>query len=154
MQLQLHQLKSGTFRAPVSFKFATDEVNNSGDTVFVDLKFIGRFERISDERRKAFKEAVAAIEKQVDSGDLDTAQGIEQVKSITREYVAGYWVGFEKHPKHDFPFLDADGAPLTSSPDTIKAMLEYDEIQLAVGKAFSSVSEKQAQDLLRGNSRK
>lgn len=151
MAIQLNQLKSGRFKAPVTILFAKDEVDENGNTKFDKLVFVGVFERVSDARREAFQDGIKTLRKQADAEQISWEEAMKGIEALTTEYVTDYFMGFEKHPKHPFPFLDDNDQPLTSNAENIEYMLSYSEVQLAVGEAFASVNEKQVQTLLRGN---
>ncbi|WP_102798971.1 hypothetical protein [Bowmanella denitrificans] len=168
MQFELNALNTLEFKAPVTLAVPLNNVDEHGETERHEAKFIGHFRRLSDDEQDALQDALDALRTEMDQAktDLDANQPddakklralerdlIKRTKQLTRERMAKYFIGFSKHPKHDFPFLTG-GQELVYSPDAVMSLLKTEMVADAVAEAYLGEVNKGLKELLRGNSRK
>ncbi|WP_102798723.1 hypothetical protein [Bowmanella denitrificans] len=138
---QVDALAKQRFKAPVVVRIPTEDIDSKGHTVYAYAHFVGLFECLP----------LPQVNEELDKLVQLQKEGKErEALAWADERIATYWVGFEKHPKHDFPFMDGD-QQLANTPDNIKRLLQSKEVRDAVTQTYREAREG---DPLAKNSRK
>jgi hypothetical protein len=169
MQFELTALAQRRFKKPVEIKVALNEVDAKGETKYGKSLFIAHFVEQSEDAGKATQETIERLQSEtnrlkMDAEDDPTEENLEthkkyeklaleEMKSLVKENLARQWVGFEKHPKHDMPFLDG-GQEVSSSPENIRKLIDIKVVSDAVSKAYVDEINPGLRKLLEGNSKK
>lgn len=140
-QFQINALAEKHFKAPVTFRLASDRIDNNGNTLYDTGHFIGVFKAGTVEQ--SLKQLDEIREAQ-DTNDT------EALSNIIAKQTRDSFIGFEKHPKHPFPFLDGD-TEVPSTQDNIAKLLNISEIRDAVQRAYRDA---RSAEVLTKNSRK
>ncbi|WP_288739790.1 hypothetical protein [uncultured Rheinheimera sp.] len=131
IQIKVSALKDRRFKAPITALFASDQLNSDGSLKKDELKFVGLFRTVPDEEIRAHLEKIEALRK-------DPKTTAAQVMIESREHIKSYFVGVEKHPSCDYPFLGDDGQPRESSPELVHELLAIKEIRDAVEDTYKN----------------
>lgn len=123
---QLNALAKNIFKAPVCAVIPTDQIDENGENVTAKAHFIAIFQSVSEEE----SEALVGQLNGVNESDL------ARVSKLLKEQTRAVFIGFEKHPKHPFPFKNGE-ADVQSSPETIALLLNSKEVVDAVRKAYN-----------------
>lgn len=164
IKIQLAALKEGRFKKEVVVSIPTDEVSKAGETVYQKAHFIGEFINVSEAEREAHQKQLAELSAKADKLEQDDDASFEEKAEIKREvqaltisFIQKYFVGFDKHPKHAFPFYDGD-EPLKSSAEAIAALLDIRLIREQVSDTYNDEINKNQNEklnkLLAGNLKK
>lgn len=141
MKFQLTALKQQQFKAAICARIPTDQIDAKGNTVFGEAHFVGLFKT---QPISFAREQFEQLEVLRESGDTKGAL------ALAAKQLDDAFIGFEKHPSHDFPFLDGD-EPIACTPDSIKALLDIKEVREAIQDAFNTA---RSGDVLTKNSKK
>ncbi|KOO57270.1 hypothetical protein WH43_14355 [Rheinheimera sp. KL1] len=131
IQIKVSALKDRRFKAPVTVLFASDEVKADGSLKRDELKFVGLFRSVPEQEIHAHIAKIESLRKNPNT----TA---EMVMNESREHIKSYFVGVEKLPSCDYPFLGDDGQPKESSPELIHDLLSIKEIRDAVESTYKN----------------
>jgi hypothetical protein len=169
MQFELTALSQRRFKKPVEIKVALNEVDSKGDTKYGKSLFIAHFVEQGENAGKDMQEAIERMQSDVNrlkskAEDEPSEENInahkdvekhtlEEMKALIKDNLSRQFVGFEKHPKHDMPFLDG-GQELTSSPENIRKLIDIKIVSDAVTKAYVDEINPGLRKLIEGNSKK
>ncbi|TXH98133.1 MAG: hypothetical protein E6Q75_02495 [Rheinheimera sp.] len=123
---QINALAKNVFKAAVCAVIPTDKIDENGETVKAEAHFIATFQSVSEEET----EALVGQLNGVNESDLS------RVSKLLKEQTRAVFIGFEKHPKHPFPFKNGD-VDVQSSPETVALLLNSKEVVEAVRKAYN-----------------
>jgi hypothetical protein len=123
---QINALAKNVFKAAVCAVIPTDQIDEDGQTIPAKAHFIATFQSVSE----AESEALVNQLNTVDETDL------ARVSKLLKEQTRAVFIGFEKHPKHPFPFKNGD-ADVPSTPENIAILLNSKEVAEAVRKAYN-----------------
>lgn len=135
-------LQQRQFKAPVEARLPSDTVSASGEAQYDSLHFVVRF------RSVPAGEARANLTR---AQDLRESSNIEELLEESQKQTQSYVLGIEKHPEHDFPFVDDAGADAQMTPELIRQLLEVREIREAIEKTYADA---RSGELLTKNFRK
>jgi len=125
-QIQLADLATQKFKAPVCIRVPTNAVDDKGNTVMAEAHFVGSFQCVPVEKAREDMREMERLREEGSTNDvLDFA-----AKQLERDFI-----GFEPHPKHPFPFLDGD-QPVACTPEAIKQLLRSKEARDAIQDAY------------------
>lgn len=168
MQIQINDLITGRFKKAVNVKFPTEKLNENGDTIYDNATFIGEFVNINEATKENFNREINALRaeaSELNDNDYPTEldkqkrrDGISrEIESLSINYMQTYFVGFEKHPKHPFPFLVGD-KELEPNSDNIKMLLSIQRVREAISDTYfdevNAFTNEKLNKVLAGNSRK
>jgi len=169
MKFQLNALKQGRFKKEVVISIPQDEVSKSGDTVYAKAYFLAHFVNVSDDEREAYQKQLAElnnkVEKLEEDEDLSFSEKYQvqtelknDIKALTNAFIKLYFVGFEKHPKHEFPFTDDSGKDLSDSEAVIDELLSVKLLREEIVDTYNDEINKNQNEklnkLLAGNLKK
>lgn len=123
---QLNALAKNIFKAPVCVVLPTEKIDDNGETVTAEAHFIATFQSVSE----AEAEVIAS---QLDGA---TDNDIGKLNKLLKAQLESIFIGFEKHPKHPFPFKDGD-TDVVASPDSIRLLLNSKEVADALRAAYN-----------------
>lgn len=123
---QLNALAKNVFKAPVCVVLPTDKIDDNGETIKAEAHFIATFQSVSEDESDALVDQL----KGVDESDL------AKVSKLLKEQTHRVFIGFEKHPKHPFPFKLGD-TDVASTPENIQQLLNSKEVVEAVRAAYN-----------------
>jgi len=134
MKFQLNALKTGQFKKEVVISIPQNEVSKSGDTVYAKAYFLGHFVNVSEEEREGYQKLLAEFNDKIEALDEDANQSFTEkydvqndikndIQNLTTSFIKKYFIGFEKHPKREFPFTDDNGVDLAPSEAVIDELL-------------------------------
>ncbi|WP_085299251.1 hypothetical protein [Cognaticolwellia mytili] len=141
MQFQISALKEGRFKKPVIIEVPSEKLNAAGQTIYNKAHFVAEFINVSKEEREAHQKATDELQEKLsalgESGTYEQHKEIQdQQQALIRGFIKKYFVSFEKHPKHPFPFLEGE-AEIKPSSDTIDALLDIRLIRENVSDAYN-----------------
>lgn len=131
IQIKVSALKDRRFKAPVTARLASDELNADGTLKTDKLTFVGEFRAVTDEEIRAHLKRIEDLRKNPNTTH-------DQVVDESRQHLKKILVGVAKHPSHDYPFLGEDGQPRASSPELIDDLLSIKEIRDAVEDTYKN----------------
>jgi hypothetical protein len=123
---QINALAKNVFKAAVMAVLPTDKYDEQGQTINAEAHFIATFQSVSEDETEALVSQLNGV----NESDLS------RVSKLLKEQTRAVFIGFEKHPKHPFPFKNGD-ADVQSSPETIALLLNSKEVADAVRKAYN-----------------
>lgn len=123
---QLNALAKNVFKAPVCAVLPTDKIDENGETIKAEAHFIATFQSVSEDESDAMVEQI----KGADESDLT------RLTKLLKEQTRRVFIGFEKHPKHPFPFKVGD-SDVASTPESIQLLLNSKEVVEAVRAAYN-----------------
>jgi len=123
---QLNALAKNIFKAPVCVVLPTNNIDDNGETVTATAHFIATFQSVSEQESDAMVERLNGV----------TESELGKVSKLLKEQTARLFIGFEKHPKHPFPFKDGD-LDVPSTPENIQLLLNSKEVSDAVRAAYN-----------------
>lgn len=135
-------LQQRQFKAPVEARLPSDTLSDSGEAQYDSLHFIVRF------RSVPAGEARANLTR---AQELRDASNLEEMLEESQKQTESYVLGIEKHPEHEFPFVDDNGADAQMTPALIRQLLEVREIREAIEKTYADA---RSGELLTKNSKK
>lgn len=127
-KINIKALAQNHFKAPVTVRYPTNEVNEKGETIYASAKFIGLFRSLPVNE---VKQQMAELKKLSDSGDT---LGILDMQSAQIEKAL---IGFEALPGEELPFVDGNDQPLASTPETVAELLNSKEVRDAAHAAWT-----------------
>jgi len=169
MKFQLNALKQGRFKKEVVISIPQDEVSKSGDTVYAKAYFLAHFINVSEDERENYQKLLAElndkVEKLEENEDLSFSEKYavqtelkNDIKALTNSFIKLYFVGFEKHPKHEFPFTDDSGKDLSDSEAVIDELLSVKLLREEIVDVYNDEINKNQNEklnkLLAGNLKK
>jgi len=165
MKFNLTALIEGRFKKEVVIAIPQDSVGKTGATNYEKARFVGVFVNVSEEERdhhqKLLAELTAKGEQLAEDEDA-SFDDINQVKSdiqdLSRSFIKKYFIGFEKHPRYPFPFVDDNDKEIESNNDSIEALLDIRLIREQITDVYNDEINRHQNEkmkkILSGNSRK
>ena len=169
MKFQLNALKQGRFKKEVVISIPQDEVTKAGETVYAKAYFLAHFINVSEDEREGYQKLLAELNDKVEKLENDDSLSFSEkydvqsdiktdIKALTTSFIKKYFVGFEKHPKHEFPFTDDSGKDLTALDEVLDELLSVKLIREEIVDAYNDEINKNQNDklnkLLAGNLKK
>jgi hypothetical protein len=168
MKFQINALKQGRFKKEVVISIPQDEVTKAGETVYAKAYFLAHFVNVNDEEREQYQKLLAELNDKVEHSENDDLSFAEKydvqselkddIKDLTNSFIKKYFVGFEKHPKHEFPFTDDSGNDLPASDEVIDELLSVKLIREEIVDTYNDEINKSQNEklnkLLAGNLKK
>ena len=162
MQFKLSALKEGRFKKEITIQIPQDQVSKTGATNYEKARFVGEFVNVSDVERDNHKKLLAELSEKAEALDADTDASFDDkaavekdIKELTISFIQKYFIGFEKHPRYPFPFVDDNDKEIASTTDNIAALLEIRLIREQVSDVYNDEINKHQNEkmnkLLAGN---
>jgi len=165
MKFQLSALKEGRFKKEVVIQIPQDSVGKTGATNYEKARFVGHFVNVSESEREQYQKLLAQLSEKSEELENDDDASFEdksaikhEVTELTTSFIQKYFIGFEKHPRYPFPFVDDNDKEITSSSDSIAALLDIRLIREQVSDVYNDEINKSQNEklnkLLAGNLKK
>jgi len=144
MKIALSALKEGRFKKEIIIEIPQDEVSKTGATNYEKARFVGHFINVSESEREQHQKKLSELSAKAEEleadedASFDDKNAIKQeVQALTISFIQKYFVGFEKHPRYPFPFVDDNDKEITATSDTIAALLEIRLIREQVSDVYN-----------------
>jgi hypothetical protein len=165
MKFALSALKEGRFKKEVTIEVPQEKVTRTGATEYAKARFIGVFVNVSEEEREHHQQLLTELHAQATELDDDKEASFEdknalkkEVQLLTTSFIKKYFVGFEKHPRAEFPFVDDNDKDLEPTDDNIEVLLSIRLVREQIADVYNDeINKHQNQKLnklLAGNLKK
>lgn len=127
MKFDIKALAEQHFKALVTVRVPTEELDKDNKTVYAEAKFIGRFRMLP----------VSEVRQQLDDMEASRNSGSSKaVLDLLHKQIEQYFIGFEPVKGQELPFT-SDGKALESTPESIALLLDSKEVRDAVQNAWN-----------------